>query len=157
MNLTGKALAILMTFVLGLGVAACGSDSDSDSNSTGDTSAQTTDTSTGIEGVDWQLMNIVGDGFVTSLPQGIPVPSIKFENGEVEVFTGCNSGMGTAEIGESTVTFGPIAMTEKGCDDTVSQVEFLVTKVLKGEVAYKLGGGTLSLTKGKDGLVYNKG
>jgi heat shock protein HslJ len=48
-------------------------------------------------------------------------------------------------------------MTEKGCDDTVSQVEFLVTKVLKGEVAYKLGGGTLSLTKGKDGLVYNKG
>jgi heat shock protein HslJ len=157
MNLTGKALAILMTFVLGLGVAACGSDSDSDSGSAGDTAAQTTDTSTGVEGVDWQLMNIVGDGFVTSLPQGVPVPTINFENGEVQVFTGCNSGMGTAEVGESSVTFGPIAMTKKACDDTVSQVEFLVTQVLKGEVPYKLGGGTLSLTKGKDGLVYSKG
>ena len=47
MNLTGKALAILMTFVLGLAVVACGSDSESDSTSTGDTAAQTADTSSG--------------------------------------------------------------------------------------------------------------
>ena len=39
-------------------------------------------------------MNIVGDGFATSLPQGVPVPTINFDDGKVQVFTGCNTGTG---------------------------------------------------------------
>lgn len=157
-----RLLALLAIAGLALGATACGSDSDSDSGASGDTTSQSgsggdNTASTGVEGVDWQLMNIVGQGFVTSLPKDVQTPTLKFEGGNVKVFAGCNSGMGTADVGTDSIDFGPIAMTKKSCGSVADQVEFLVNKVLQGTVPYKLQGGSLNLTKGQDGLVYNKG
>lgn len=175
-NLTGmtetrRLLAILLVLALGVTVTACGSDDEPESSSTGDTAAQSAEPSPGndtspvdgngaapegIEGVEWQLMNIVGDGYATSLPGDVNPPTLTFENGEVEVFAGCNGGTGPAEIGDSSIDFGPIAVTKKACDDTTDQIEILVLNVLGGEVTWELGDDTLTLMRGKEGLVFTQ-
>ena len=40
-----------------------------------------------------------------------------FEGGKVNVNAGCNTGSGAAELGEGTITFGPIATTRMACDE----------------------------------------
>lgn len=165
MNWTGRVLALLATLALGLGVAACGSDSDSDSPSTGDTAAQSADTSPGndtaetgeateVEGVEWQLMNIATQGSASSLPNTVDAPTLEFENGEVSVFSGCNSGSGKAEVGEETIDFGPVMLTKKACAGLAGEVEGYVTQVLKGEVGYEINQGNLILEGDQFSLVF---
>lgn len=138
-------LAVLSVLVLGVGVTACGSDSDSDSGSNGDTGTGTTQTADGIEGVTWKLMNIGVQGSASSLPANVDAPTLEFEDGEVQVFNGCNSGSGPAEITDKTIEFGPIALTKKGCDQVASQIEQYFSYGTKGDVKYETTQGNLVL------------
>ncbi len=138
---------MFLVLALGAGIAACGSDSDS-----GDSDPN------GIEGVTWQVMNLATQGAATSLPQGIKPPTLEISDGRAQVFAGCNSGSGDAEVGDTTITFGAIAMTKKSCGQIQNQVEFLVNQVLQGKTTYSVNAdGNLIIEKGNDSLVYTKG
>lgn len=143
-----RLLAVLLVLAFGVGVVACGSDSDSEGDSAG----------SAIEGKTWQVMNIVSGGGATSLPKGVDPPTLELSDGQAEVFAGCNSGSGEAEVSATTIDFGPIAMTEKSCGSIKDQIEFLVNKVLQGEVTYSVNAdGNLIIEKGTDSLVYTPG
>jgi len=146
-------LVVLLLAAAGFGVAACGSDSGPE-DGTGSSSP-----APGIEGITWELMNIGSDqGWATSLPAGVKPPTLRIENGQAEIFYGCNSGGGPVEVGPKTLSFGPLRITEMSCERVRNQIEFLVTKVLKGEVQYSLNSdGNLVLERAGDSLVYTRG
>jgi len=99
-------------------------------------------------------MNVISGGGASSLPGNLDAPTLEFEGGEVNVFAGCNSGSGEAEVTDTTIDFGPIALTKKSCGGIEDQVEFIVARVLDGEVTYEVNDdGNLVLEKGSDGLV----
>ncbi len=151
---------MLLVLVLGVGFAACGSDSDSDGGSgaetsqSGDTAGETAEN--GIEGVTWSLMNIATQGSATSLPDTVKAPTVRFEDGKVQIFGGCNNGAGKAEIGEKEITFGGIAMTKKACAGIASQVEAYVTLVLQGKVGYEVEQGNLNLERKQISLIFTQ-
>ena len=68
--------------------------------------------------------------------------------GSVSVDTGCNTGSGIVEITDTTLTFGPIAITKKACPPEQTALEASVLSVLQGEVTYTIDGDTLSLRSG---------
>ncbi|OJU93240.1 MAG: hypothetical protein BGO23_11135 [Solirubrobacterales bacterium 67-14] len=130
-------LAVLLVMALGVGVVACGSDSGGGDGDSGNAAK--------VEGQTWKLMNIAANGAATSIPSSLKAPTFEFDDGTVNVFAGCNSGTGKAEVGESTITFGAIALTKKSCDVMANQLETYVTTVLEGEIGYKLDQGNLVL------------
>lgn len=136
-----RLLAVLLAMALGIGVVACGSDSDSDSGDGDGGSGNAAK----VEGQTWKLMNIASSGAATSIPNNVKTPTFEFSDGKVNVFAGCNSGTGTAEVGEKTITFGAIALTKKSCGAVANQVETYVTLALKGDVDYKLDQANLVL------------
>jgi len=143
-----RILAIFMVLALGIGAVACGSDSDSGSSGGGSANASK------IEGTTWKLMNIANQGSATSLPNTVKAPTLEFKDGRVNVFAGCNSGSGTAEIGDKTIAFGPIALTKKSCGDIANQLDTYVTMGLNGDVGYKLDQGNLVLEGKQLSLVF---
>lgn len=123
-----RLLAVVSILALGAGVVACGSDSDSGGS----------DAAAELEGKTWKLLNIASQGAATSLPNTIDAPTLTFENGEVRVFNGCNTGTGKAEIGETSISFKPIAVTKKGCAGLAGEIEGYVMPVLGGKTEYEI-------------------
>lgn len=154
MTRTWKLLVLLLVVALGVGVAACGSDSDSDSG--GDSGTESSQSS-GIEGVNWTLMNIASGGSASSLPNTVEAPTLEFADGQVQIFTGCNSGSGPAEITDTTIEFGAIALTKKGCEESVAQLEQVVTQTLQGTVDYSIDQGSLVIDGTDTSLVFTQG
>lgn len=146
-----RLLAVLFVLVLGVGGVACGSDSDSGNDGSSESSQATE-----IEGKTWTLMNVASQGSATSLPNNIEAPTLEFSDGSVQVFSGCNNGSGTAEIGEDSIDFGPIALTKKACAGTAGQIEPLVTQSLNGAVPYKLDQGSLVLENPQISLIFTE-
>jgi heat shock protein HslJ len=106
-----------------------------------------------LEGTTWLVNGIVANQAVTSMPLGVEA-SLVFEGGNVNVNAGCNTGNGTAEIGEGTVTFGPIALTKMACEGPAMNVESQILQVLQGEATYEVNGTAMTLTSDGGGLVF---
>jgi heat shock protein HslJ len=104
-----------------------------------------------IVGTTWRLTTI-GErgGSVSNVPAGVEAPTLRIEpDGRVELFAGCNSGGGTAEVrDDGFVVFGPLALTRMACDDATMRVEATLTAILDGRVAAGFSGeGDLSLAR----------
>jgi heat shock protein HslJ len=106
-----------------------------------------------LEGTQWELDSLVSADAVSSVLTE-RTPSLKFENGEASVVTGCNTGSGTYEATEQDITFGPIATTRMACDEASMEVEAHVLDVLQGTAAYEIEADLLTLTHGDLGLTY---
>ncbi len=123
---------------------------------TGDDSSITL---TGIEdaelvGTTWVVSGTVANEAVTVGLVDSEASLTISDDGTVQVDTGCNTGSGTVEITDSTLTFGPIAATLMACDEELTRLETSVLATLQGEVSYQIDGSTLSLrTNGPDGEV----
>jgi len=146
---TRRTLAVVVTLALGLSVAACGSGGDEPE------SASSSGTPTRLDGT-WELMNIATQGAATSLPDTVDAPTLEFTGGDVNVFTGCNSGSGTVKVQDSAIEFGPIALTNKACDEVSNQLETYVSRFLSGTVGYELDQGNLVLDRADSGLIFAK-
>ena len=73
---------------------------------------------------------------------------------QAQVDTGCNTGSSTVEVTDTTITFGPLALTRMACDEELTRLEASVVLVLDGEVTYEISGNTLSIRKdGADGEI----
>jgi heat shock protein HslJ len=104
-----------------------------------------------IEGTTWVVDGLVVNQAVSSVPAGLSA-SLVFADGKVAVDSGCNRGSGTAAIGETSITFGPIATTRMACPEPAMNLEQFVLGVLSGEVAYEIDADQLHLLGAGGGL-----
>jgi len=108
-----------------------------------------------LTGTAWTLESTIAGDAASSLPAGADPPTLTIdEEGTVGVFAGCNSGSGTVEITDTTLTFSPIALTRMACETDQTFLENQVVAVLDGEVDYTVEGATLTIENGSKGLVY---
>jgi heat shock protein HslJ len=102
-----------------------------------------------LTGTMWTVTGTVANEAVSSVPMDSTASITISGDGTVAVNTGCNSGSGSVEIGDDTLTFGPIATTLRACaDEAVNQLEASMLAVLQGEVTYEIDGSNLSLRSG---------
>ena len=104
-----------------------------------------------VEGTVWMVEGLVSNQAVSSMPSGVE-SSLVFADGKVAVDTGCNKGSGAAEIGDSSIAFGPIATTKMFCEGAAGEVEQQVLGVLTGDVAYTVDADVLQLRGAGGGL-----
>jgi heat shock protein HslJ len=114
-----------------------------------------------LEGTMWSVTGIVANDAVSSLPMDAEA-SITITDGQAAIRTGCNSGSTSVEITDTTITFGPIALTKMACaDESFNQLENHVLAVLDGEVTYEISGDSMSLLNeaadGRPGLELSAG
>ena len=95
-----------------------------------------------------QAPEIGDDGIVSSIPAGVSSTLEIDDNGRLSLKPGCNTGGGDVTITDTTITFGPIALTRMACPGDPMDVENAVLKVLDGDVSYQIDGTMLSLTNG---------
>ena len=101
----------------------------------------------------WVLDGIITGDAVSSVPEGV-VAGLTMEGGTAAVQAGCNTGSASFEATDTTITFGPMALTRMACESPASDVETAVTSVLSGEVDYAIDAGTLTIMNGRQGLVF---
>jgi heat shock protein HslJ len=104
-----------------------------------------------LEGTTWVVESLVSNQAVSSMPAGVTA-SLEFTGGKVAVDTGCNKGHGSAAIGETAITFGPIGTTRMACAGPAGEVEDQVLKVLAGDVAWTIDADVLWLRGAAGGL-----
>ena len=130
-------------------IASCGSDSGgSGSASTGSASSGSSPSSgaaTGadpLDGTTWTLdvagLNVPGADAVA--------PTISFSNASVSGSSGCNNFSGGYTVSGATLTFGPLASTQKACGPVETAVETAVLTRLGKVAGYKVAADTLTLT-----------
>lgn len=104
-----------------------------------------------LEGTKWVVDGLIVNQAVSSVPAGVTA-TLAFADGKVSVESGCNSGSGPAEIGDTAITFGPIGTTKMACGDPAMAVETHVLRVLAGDVAWSIEAGSLTLLGAGGGL-----
>lgn len=110
-----------------------------------------------LVGAVWTLETIIEGDAASSIPQGV-IATIEFaDDGRVTMNTGCNTGGGEVEIGEATMTFGPITLTERACEPAAMEVEAAVVALLAGTVEYEIEASLLSLRGPSTGLDFRSG
>jgi heat shock protein HslJ len=97
----------------------------------------------------WTVTGTVANEGVSSVPADSTASIMIAPDNSVSVDTGCNTGSGTVEIADDTLTFGPIATTKKACPPDQTALEASVLAVLQGEVTYEIDGANLSLRTGE--------
>lgn len=105
-----------------------------------------------LEGTTWNVDGLINVDAVSTVPAGVEA-SLVFADGQVQVAAGCNTGSGTAEITDTTITFGPIATTRMACGEEAMNVESLILEFLQGEVSYTIEADLLTMTDDDGGII----
>jgi len=110
---------------------------------------------TPLTGTTWTLTGTIANEAVSSVADGAKPPTLTIdEDGNAAVFAGCNNGRATVDVGDTTLTFGPMALTRMACEDAAGMLENQVVAVLDGKTTYTVEGDTLTIMNGGNGLVY---
>ena len=113
-----------------------------------------------LEGTTWIVTGTIAGESVSTTPRDT-VASMTITDGVAAIETGCNMGSASVGITETTMTFGPMALTRKACPPDETALEQSVTAVLDGEVSYEVDGDTLVIrtdsTDGEIGLTLTAG
>jgi len=98
---------------------------------------------TDLSGTNWVLVSVGGANVAESPPAGLA-----FETGaRVSGSTGCNSFGGTFSIDGSSLAFGPLATTKRGCERPLMDQERAVLDGLAGAAGWAVDdAGRLHLT-----------
>lgn len=105
-----------------------------------------------LEGTNWLGTSLIRNEAVSTVPEGA---SLMFDNGEVAVNAGCNTGGASYELSEdgTEVTFGPLRLTKMACtDDDSSALESAMIEVLTGTATIEIDADSLTLTNGATGI-----
>jgi heat shock protein HslJ len=103
-------------------------------------------------GTRWVVDGLISGDAVSSVPVGVTA-ALTFSDGRVDVEAGCNAGGGTVQVGDGTLSFGPIGLTKMACEQVRMAVERAVVNVLAGSVDYEIEAGALTLKAGGLGLM----
>ncbi len=123
------------------GLAAAGSGCGSDDN-----------TGEAVIGV-WSIVDF-GEGGELANPIESTEPTLAFsDEGILQVFTGCNTGLASWEVDGSSLTVGPLAQTAMSCPEPpgVMEQEATISVLIEGATSAEVDGDTLRLTS--DGVV----
>jgi heat shock protein HslJ len=103
----------------------------------------------------WTVTGVISSDAISS-GWGSAVATLTIVDGQAQVNTGCNRGMASVTVDEAagTITFGPLALTKRMCDDDAMRLEQEVTRVLTGTATYSIEAGSLTLMNGTDGLQF---
>jgi heat shock protein HslJ len=103
---------------------------------------------TALVGTTWTVTGTVATEAVSSVPMNSTASITIADDGRVAVDAGCNTGSGSVEVTDDTLTFGPIGITKMMCPPEQMDLEAAVLGVLQGGVAYEVSGSNLSLRSG---------
>ncbi len=149
-RLRRRAVASLLPLAL-IALASCGDDGDTETipasgeRETTTTEATTTTTAASSTAVgDWTIDSLTTAGTATEAPEGA---TLSLTEGRVNVATGCNTGMADAEIGDGTVTLGPLGTTMMACEPELMTWETSLVAFLEGELTYEVTDDALTLTR----------
>jgi heat shock protein HslJ len=112
----------------------------------GDTTITFDAADTTIEGITWEALSSIRNGAATPAPAGA---TLILNNGTALLTTGCNNGNTTYTLTDTTITFAPVALTKKACENADSTAfEQLYLNVLSepAAITHDPGTNTLSLT-----------
>jgi len=101
-----------------------------------------------LEGTTWVVTGTVANEGVSTVPAD-SMATLTITDGTASVNTGCNTGSGSVEVTDTTMTFGPLATTRMACPDDIMALETSVVTALDGEVTYEIKGDTMSIRKGE--------
>jgi heat shock protein HslJ len=114
-----------------------------------------------LEGTGWKVVGLISNSSsansVSAVDPGV-IAWLRFSAGQVAVNASCNAGGGAAQITDSTIIFGTIAMSQRACIGPAGTVQQTMTAVLQGTTTYKLAndpaGALLTITSaaGTSGL-----
>jgi len=95
-----------------------------------------------LEGTSWLLV-----GYGGSVPIGMTMPTLAFQDGQVSGNASCNSFGGSFEVKGDRLSFGPMFMTEMFCMDPegVMDQESLYLQMLGGVERFEINDGRLTL------------
>ncbi|MCZ7566636.1 MAG: META domain-containing protein [Burkholderiales bacterium] len=100
---------------------------------------------TPIEGTSWRLAGLAGpdaDAFSGSSPAAF----VRFQEGRVSGFSGCNNFTGSYTVAGDRLTLGRLAGTMMACPDPAMALERAFHAALAGTVRYSVRGEELTLT-----------
>jgi heat shock protein HslJ len=90
-----------------------------------------------LEDTGWKVVGLISQsGSTVSAIDASVIAWLRFADGRVLVNASCNSGSGSAQITDTTITFGPIAMTRRACVGPTQDVEQAMNAVLQGTTTY---------------------
>lgn len=93
----------------------------------------------------WRLQGI-DEIRVADAGEATPWFRVNPAEGRMEGSTGCNGFSGPYRAGGTTVTFGPLEATERGCaDPAATEIERRMLEVLQAADGYRIEGGRLLL------------
>ena len=98
-----------------------------------------------IEGPVWRLTRLRGldEKALAALPDGA---TVRFVQGQVQGFGGCNRLAGSYTIDGDRLTVGPLAGTMMACPEPAMAVESAFSKALTGTLHFRIDDGNLMLT-----------
>lgn len=107
-------------------------------------------------GPTWTLDSTVSGSTVTAVPAGAGPATLVFNGSTVDIDTGCNTGSGGYTVDGDQITWGPIAMTLRLCEDPAGSLETAIVSVLQGTTTFTVDGNQLTITaaSGDSGLMY---
>jgi heat shock protein HslJ len=92
----------------------------------------------------WAIESLTTGTDTTEAP---PDATLTFAEGTVDVTTGCNTGTGSAEVGEGTIVLGAVGLTMMACEEEVMAWEAELVPLLEGELTYQVSGDELILAR----------
>lgn len=104
----------------------------------------------GLETAVWQLTSILADAPM-QVPDTLPVPiTVKFSDGNVEGFGGCNSFGGKYTVADTRLTIGSIRITRMFCEGASEWENQFVQRLEKSQT-FKIDGERLEISSGDTG------
>ncbi|MBV6509395.1 MAG: hypothetical protein JJLCMIEE_02486 [Acidimicrobiales bacterium] len=104
----------------------------------------------------WELETVIDGGTASSVPAGVAAPTLEISETAISVFTGCNSGSATAQLGPEAIMVESLGLTEMACEEAAMDLEATVVGVLTAEVPYGVEGDELTLGDGSPALVWRR-
>lgn len=105
-----------------------------------------------LEGTEWTLNGIAQDDTVVSTWIDSEI-TIKFEDGQVNGYTGCNNFFGSYTLEGETLSLGPLGMTKRACGEEVGKREMEYVLALEQVAGYRTELNTLTLVDGNGRLL----
>lgn len=97
-----------------------------------------------LAGTSWVADTLMTDDAFSTLPQGATA-TLAIADGLAAVSTGCNSGSAPVTITGDVITFGPMTLTEIGCDGDAAALEQIVVSTLRGDLTVTIEAGSMTL------------
>ena len=108
-----------------------------------------------VEGTAWTLTGAMDASGATVATDDSAGATLEIVDGRANIATGCNTGSGSVEVTEDTMTFGPVATTRMACiDEKVTRLEQTFLAVLEDEAKYNVSDGKLVITNRAGTLIF---